>query len=282
MPRPTPRACLSLLLVLALGASACGDDGDGEGGGEAPRAPELTAAEQELADAWAQSLTESEDGFAVDEADADCMGAAIMAEVGVEPFEEAEVTASDIEAGDDSPGELLGAGTIEDEQAEAILDAWEDCTDIAAALALAAVGDFDLDEEGQQCVADGLREDGLARKGLKPAFTEESDEPPAEVLTALVALIDDCSGGSGDGGGSNSVIVDGIASELAADGRLTEEQARCIAQEMVDTIGLDRLIELGAGGNELDNADPEVQQEVAGAVLEAAGTCEVPLNQLGG
>jgi hypothetical protein len=51
---------------------------------------------------------------------------------------------------------------------------------------------------------------------------------------------------------------------------------------MLDTIGVERLIELGAGDTDLDAADPEVQQEIAGSVLQAAETCEIPLEQLAG
>lgn len=276
MPGSRSRLFVTLLLLIAV--AACGDDG-GSGGSEEG----LSAREQAYADAWARSLTDEEAGFSVSDEDADCMGTAIMAELGVEPFVGAEVQPADIGDGeggdDDSPGELLGAGTVSDEQADAILDAWEGCTDIAASLAQAAVGEFDLDDDGQACVADGLREDDLARKGLKPSFTSDNDEPPAEVISTLVELIDECSGGEGEG---NGVIIDGIAKELAADGTLTQEQARCVAEQMVDTIGLDRLVELGAGDTSLDEADPEVQQEVAGAILAAADACGVPLSQLGG
>ena len=274
------RARHLLLPVIAVGLVAvtgCGDD-DGGGGG-------LSAEEQAYADAWARSLIDEEDGFAVSDEDAGCMATAIMVELGAEPFQEAGVEPDDIgdgeqgEGDDDSPGELLGAGTIGDEQADTILDAWEDCTDVAAALAKAAVGEFDLDDDEEACVADGLRDDDLARQGLKPSFTSDSDEPPAAVLSALVELIDTC---AGDDAASGSVIVDSIASELAADGNLTQAQAQCVAQEMIDVIGLDRLVELGAGGGNLEDADPALQQEVAGAVLAAADTCGIPLSELGG
>lgn len=273
-----PRLLRLLLALTLLVAVACGDDE--AGGGD-----ELDDEEQAYADAWARSLTDEGDGFSVDDDDADCMATAIMAELGTAPFEAAGVEPGDIGDGeqgeddDDSPGELLGAGTISDAQADAILDAWEACTDIAAALATTAVGELDLDEESETCIAEGLREDGLAREGLKPSFTSDSDEPPAAVLSKLVELIDTC---GGDGESGSSVIVDGIASELAADGNLTQEQAQCVAQEMVDVIGLERLVELGAGGGDLAQADPAVQQEIATAVLGAAEACDIPLSELGG
>lgn len=269
---------LPVLAFAIIAVAGCGDDDGGAGG--------LSSEEQAYADAWARSLTDEEDGFAVSDEDADCMATAIMVELGAEPFEEAGVEPGDIGDGeqgdgdDDSPGELLGAGAISDEQADSILDAWDDCTDVAAALAEAAVGEFDLDDEEEACVADGLRDDDLARQGLKPSFTSDSDEPPAAVLSALVELIDTCAGGSGEGAGG--VIVDSIASELAADGTLTQEQAQCVAREMIDVIGLERLVELGAGGGDLEDADPAVQQEVAGAVLAAAEECGIPLSELGG
>ena len=274
----TPRRSRSLAfaVTLVVAAAACGDDGDdGDAGGEV----ELTSEEHAYADAWASVLADDEEGFAVSADDAECMAAAMMAEIGTEPFQEADVAPEDIEATEenDSPGEVLGAGVVSDAQADAILDRWAGCTDIAATLADAAVGEFDLDEQGRTCVADGLREDDLAREGLKPSFTSDNDEPPAEVLSALVELVDQCAGAEGQ-----SVVIDGIAESLMADGSLDEEQATCLAEAMVDSIGLDRLIELGAGGGELEAADPETQQEVTRAILDASEACDIPLGQLGG
>lgn len=97
------------------------------------------------------------------------------------------------------------------------------------------------------------------------------------MLSALVELVDRCAGPE-----SRSVVVDGIAQSLMADGGLDEERATCLAQAMVDTIGLDRLVELGAGGGDLEAADPETQQEFSRAILDASEACDIPLSRLGG
>ncbi len=270
----TWRATSILLLSLAL--VACSDDGgddDSEGG---PADVELTGEEQEFADAWSATLQDEEDGFAVAAADADCMGAAIMAELGTKPFDDAEVTAADIgdSASANSPGEVLGAGVIGDDQADAIMTSWEDdCIDVPQVLAESASTDFDLDDEGVACFTDGLREADLARRVLRSSFTSDTDRPDDETLGEIVALIDSC--GDGEGG----LIVDSIAEALAADGSLTEEQAQCLAQAVVDDMGLDRLAELGGG---FENIPPEDQEEVTAALLAAAGACDVPLSAFGG
>jgi hypothetical protein len=255
------RSSAALVGLATLVGAGCGDDDDG--------------GEQAYVDAWAATLT-SGDGFSVAEDEASCMSVAMMDELGTEPFEEAGVEPADIDDASDSPGELLGAGKISEEQADAILDEWEKCADLPASLAEAAVGELDLDEAGRSCVADGLREDDLAREGLKPSFTSDNDTPPAAVLRAVVDLLEACGADGASDGGSGGVLVDGIAEQLAANADLTEEQARCVAQSMLDTIGVERLIELGAGDGGFDAADPEVQQEIAGAVLQAAETCDIP------
>ena len=52
-------------------------------------------------------------GLSVQPDEADCMAAAMMAELGVEPFETADVAPDDIvPERDSSPGALLGDGTV--------------------------------------------------------------------------------------------------------------------------------------------------------------------------
>lgn len=259
-----------------MGACASSaDEGGGDGGGGDV---ELSDDAQALADAWSETLQDDEDGFGVEAADADCMGEAIMAELGMAPFEEAGVTASDIGGGDDnnSPGELLGDGVVTTEQADLIIDAWEaDCIDVNELLSTSAGEEFGLDAEGQACFADGLAEDDLARGLLRPSFTSGTDDPDEAILTDVLAIIETCSGGE------VSPLVTSIAESLAADGVMTDEQAACIAQAVVDDLGAARLTELTADGD-FEDADPAVQQEITGALLDAAGACDVPLSAFGG
>jgi len=218
----------------------------------------LSAEEQEFADAWAATLRDDEDGLSAGADEAVCMGEAIMAELGAPVFEDADVTPDDISRDEDSnsPGELVGGGVIADSQANAILDVWEDdCVDLADLLSESAAEDFSLDDEGQTCFAEGMESDDLARDLLLPSFTSSTDTPDAATLSELLELVDSC------GGGGGSAIVSSIADGLSADGSLTEEEAECIAQAMVDAIGLERLI--------------------AGALVAAAGSCDVPISAFG-
>jgi hypothetical protein len=274
------RRLFCLVAVLALVGAACGDDDDG---GDEGAAADLSSEEQAFADAWAATLSDSdEDGFTFDDDEAQCMGDAIMAEVGTGPFDEAELEPGDIDSEgdeDDSPGEVLGAGVISDEQADAILATWEGCTDLNAAFVDLVAAEADIDDDARQCIIDGVEEDDLVGEGFKASLTTDDSEPPEEVITALVTLMSTC---GGDESGQGGLIVDSIAESLAADGRLDAEQSQCVAQHMVDSIGLDRLIELGVGGGDFEEADADVQQEMASAVLSAAEACDVPISDLGG
>lgn len=272
---------LVLVPALVLGAAACGDDDD-DGAGDGGDV-ELTSAEQAFADAWAGTLSDSDgDGPSFDEDEAQCMGDAMMAEIGTEPFDDAGVAPEDIDAAsdeDESPGEVLGTGVITDAQADAILEAWGGCADLNAAFVELVAADTDLDDDALQCIVDGVEGDDLVAEGFKASLTNDDGEPPREVITALVTLMGTC---GGDGQGQGGVIVDSIAESLASDGSLDAEQAQCVAQAMVDEIGLDRLLELGLSGGDFENAGAEVQQEMASAVLGAAEACDVPLSSFGG
>jgi hypothetical protein len=260
------RLTLLLTIPLLVALAACsGDDG-------------LSSEEQEFADKWAETLRDDDDGFGVAADEADCMGEAIMAELGTDPFENAEVTPGDISADEDSnsPGELVGDEVITDEQANAILDVWEeDCVDLPAILARSGSTDFELDGDGEQCFEDGLAEGTLARDLIRPSFTSGQDTPEADTMTDLLGLLEDC------GSSTASSFVGSIAAELSADGTLTTEQGECVAQALVDDLGLERIVEV-SGGGDFENADPADQQEFASALLAAAGACDVPLSALGG
>jgi hypothetical protein len=276
-------APLLMSAVLLVGAAACGGGDDG-----------LSERAQEWADAWAESLRDDTEGASYGRADAQCMAEAMMTELGTDLFDDAGVEPADIDPGADSkaPGELLGDGAITGAQADAILEAWDDCTDLDAALAEGIASSTDLDDEGVQCIEDGLRDSTLTHDGYRATFTSADAEPPQEVVAGLTALLSDCGadlgggtdGGDGgtDGGGTSGLLVDSIAASLAEGGTLDDDQAHCLAQEIVDTIGFDRLMELGLEGGNFEDADPAVQQEMAAAVLDAATACDVPLSDLGG
>lgn len=257
------RAVGSLGLVGALALGACSGDGG------------LSAREQELADAIAADLSDEDDGFGVDAEGGQCIGEAIMEELGAEPFDDAGVEPEDL-AGDESPGELLGGGTVSDDTADVIVERWFDCVDLPATFAREASDEFGLDAAGVECFEAALRDNGVLVRYLHVSFTSDDREEAQAVLGAIVGLVQGCTA-TDEGGG---ILVDSITASLADDGRLTPEQARCVAQQVVDIVGPERLIEITGGSFETAPAD--VQDEFAAAILQATGACGIPPAQLGG
>jgi hypothetical protein len=275
------RTFLVLLALLALVAAACssGDDPEAGDGGSATEDRELTDEEQAFADAFAADFSDVDDGLGVSAEDGDCLATVLMAELGTEPFDDADVTPEDL-GGDEAPGQLLGEGAITEEQADAIYTGWEDCVDLNAAFAKSFQTEYEADDATGECFRAGLAESDLMRAYMVASFTsgEElaSTQPP---LKDLVALIGTCT--ADDTGGSAAVLVDSIAQSLTANGSITAEEAQCLAQSIVDTVGSDQLLQ-GAANGDLANASPEVQQAVVAAITTAAAACNVPLSKLGG
>jgi hypothetical protein len=84
--------------------------------------------------------------------------------------------------------------------------------------------------------------------------SDESDDPPVDGAAQDGGDGGDTGGGDdGDGrdtdeGGSDDrqSYVDAIAREVTADGDLTEEQATCMAEALVDSVGIETLVEIGS------------------------------------
>jgi hypothetical protein len=89
-----------------------------------------------------------------------------------------------------------------------------------------------------------------------------------------------------DGGESGGALVDAMAEGIlsSSGGVLNEEEAQCMAQAMIDEVGVDRLVELGLEANDgssdpLDSLTSEEQDAVYGAVLgcmDAGTLSELP------
>ncbi|MET0728462.1 MAG: hypothetical protein ABWZ76_09235 [Acidimicrobiales bacterium] len=274
MPR-TPRLLGSLALVAAL-AAACGGDDDAQ----------LTEDEQAFADELSASLSD-EDGSSYSDVEADCVAETIMGEIGEEPFDEAGVTPEDIADAPedaDSPGMILGAGAITSAQADAILDGWSECSDIESTFVAGIGEEIDVDEDAQACAEDDLRDQGLIVDGYKQILTEEVNDPSAETVSEILSVLDECgvdtTGLVADGDAtSGSALVDAIAASLASSGELTEDQAQCLAQEIVDEVGEEELL-AGAASGDFSQAPPELQTAVTDAIVNAAATCDVPASAL--
>lgn len=238
----------------------------------------LSDEEQALADAFAVSIADDEDGLGVPKADAQCMAEAMMAVLGSDPFDEAEVTPEDVEdAGEDSnPGALLGDGVVSDAQANSILDDWEGCVDLPVALAESAATEFDLEGDEADCLAEGFEDGDFIRNLMVFSFTKDDDTPSDETIGELLELVDSCGGEDGV-----SPLVAEIAAGMMEDSNLTEDEANCLAQALLDDVGAGRLAELGASGD-FSGASNAEQQEIAEAIIAAAGACDVPISAFGG
>lgn len=278
----TSLVLLALLALLAVLATACsgGDDDDAaDGGSTTTTEATLSDEEQAFADAFAADFSDADDGLGVTAEEGDCLATVLMAELGTERFDDAGVAPEDL-GGDESPGQLLGEGAITEDQANAIYTGWEDCVDLDVAFAESFQKEYDADDATGECFRTGLADGDLMRKYMVASFTSgeelDSTQPP---LKDIVALIGTCT--AGDTGGSATVLVDSIAQSLAANGAITAEEAQCLAQSIVDTIGADKLLQ-GAANGDLASASPEVQQAVVAAITTAAGACDVPLSKLGG
>jgi hypothetical protein len=261
-----PRAVAATLapLALGIGLGACGGGDQG-----------LNAAEQRYADAFARDLADGDDGLTFDDEGGRCVGEAIMRELGTRPFLEAKVQPDDL-AGDETPGQLLGSGKVSEAQAEVIAAKWNHCVDLPKAFAKQAATQFGLDRAGISCFEGQLRKSKVLDQYLVVSFTSDEGSDLQSVLDQLVRLVQTCSATKGAGG----VLVDSIAASLAQTRGLEVDQARCIAQHVVDQVGADQLVGLGKGGS-LAAAPQEVQEQVAGAIIDAARACGVDLSKVG-
>jgi hypothetical protein len=263
----TPRALTAVVLAILVptaAVAACGGDDDG-----------LSAEAQRYADAFARDLADGDDGLAVDDEEGQCVGDAIMRELGTGPFKEAKVEPGDL-AGDESPGELLGKGAVSEDQAKLIAEEWNECVDLPDVFAHQASDQFSLDEDGVACFEDELRETSVLDEYLRVSFTSDDAADGRAVLNQIVGLVQQCSAQGGSGG----VLVDAIAASLAEDGQLTSDEATCVAQHVVDEVGADKLVGIG-GGESLADAPEDVQKDFATAIVNAAASCNLDLSKIG-
>lgn len=264
---------VALLTLLAVVVAACGGGGSSKGADA-----ELDKEEQAYADAFADDLADSTDGLGVSAEQGDCMGTVIMAELGTAPFEEADISPEDL-AGEETPGQLLGDGAVSDEQAGSIYDAWADCGDMTALFAKSIASEYEGDADVTECLEDGLREDDLMRSFMVDSFTNgEEPDPGTAPLKDLIALVTRCTASADGSGGA---LVDSIADSLAESGTLTDDEAQCLAQSIVDTVGAEELM-AGVGDGDFSQASPELQQAIVESITGAASACNVPLSKLGG
>lgn len=268
MPLRPPALVRGVAIVLgALLLVACGGGGDAK----------LDAAEQRYADAFAKQLANKEDGFGVDAKGGACIGTAIMRELGTAPFTKAKVQPKDLTGGK-SPGELLGKGTVTGAQAKVIAAKWQGCVDLPKAFATQASGGFGLTTKAETCFEGKLRKSDVLDRYVRVSFTSDDPDDAQPVLTDILALVKACQS-SGD---QATAIVQTITQTLTASGKVTAAQATCMAQKLVDAMGVDRLVEITGTAGSFAEASPELQKEFQDAIDAAGTACGVPASVING
>jgi hypothetical protein len=230
--------------VLVL--SACGDDGNAlDAGGET----ELSAEEQTQADRVAASLLaeDDEDDGAFDDItaeQADCVGANVVAELGVE-----RVEAIDWDA-EESP--------LIEEDAPGVASAFVACVDVRPLFTAAFAEGGELTQEQAQCISDDFSDDEI--EGILAFSLANPDAaPPSEVAEPLADTIVACL----DFG---AILVEQFT---AADGGgVSEASAQCLA----DAIPEDLIRSAVLSGITGEDA-PEDEAAFERAVVGAADDC---------
>jgi hypothetical protein len=235
----------------------------------------LSKEEQRYADAFARNFSDGDDALSFDPKAGQCVGEAIVHELGARPFHEAKVTPADLGSGK-LPGELLGAGRVSNAQADAIAVAWNRCIDLVEVFADQTSEQFGLSDADVRCFKQELRKGKVLDRYLRLMFTSADAEDVQEVQREIVVAAQQCASQRGDGG----YIVNAVAALFTQDGKVSEETARCLGQHIVDQVGADQLVALSAGGR-LSDAPEDVQRRFASAIVDAAAACHVDVQSLG-
>ncbi|MDQ2651143.1 MAG: hypothetical protein M3Z03_16515 [Actinomycetota bacterium] len=267
---------IALLSVAALGLVACGGD-DGGSDDASTDGAELTALERQYADVIAAEFADDSDpdDLAVSADEAECMAVAMMSNLGADVFKENGVEPEDF-GDDEGPGELLGAGVISEDDASAVVDEWLDCADLTGQLAAQMNEDFELDAGGLECLEREMEDSGFVHETLVLTFTSDEEEPPASFIGQVTSLLETC---SAESDGPNPVVRS-MAESLEGSG-LSAEAANCLAQRLLDEIGLEGMVELSEAGDFSDQS-AEIQAEFGQVMVAAAAACDVPLSDLAG
>lgn len=126
-------------------------------------------------------------------------------------------------------------------------------------------------------VTSGGDDDDTATGDESPTAGQAGDDSSADDAAG-----DDTSGDLGSdggfGGAGEDAIIDMMATEIVngSGGQISQEQAECAAQAMIDTIGVESLAEIGASG---DDPFTALGSEDGQAIFDAITDC-IPLDVL--
>lgn len=154
-------------LALSLSLTACGGDDDA-------RAAEAISASM---------LAESDDEFAVDEQQADCVGEGMVDRIGVDQLQEYGMLTEDLEV-EDSVGEV----TMSEEDADSAAEVFVGCVDTQELFAQELGADEELTAEQQECVGEVMDEDAMTEL-FSMIFQGREDEAMNDLLGPLMACL---------------------------------------------------------------------------------------------
>lgn len=129
-------------------------------------------------------------------------------------------------------------------------------------------GEIDINKEDAQCAAerivDGLGADRVEEAGFTgedpdPDLSEFSEEELGTMASGLEACVDNLEGAL------TAAVKEGMLEESNAEFPVTDEEADCVAGDLVEALGVERLLVVGATGE----GDPFAAGAVTGAEAEA-------------
>lgn len=154
-------------LTLTLTLAACG------GGDDAEAAEAISASMMESSD----------DEFAVDQEQADCVGESLVDELGVDKLQEYGMLTDDLEV-DTSVGQV----TMEQDDAENAAEVIVGCIDAEAMLGDAFAADDSLGEEERECINEVLDDEALTNM-LALMFQGREDEAMTDLMGPLMSCM---------------------------------------------------------------------------------------------
>lgn len=264
------RAWAVVIAVLAALVAGCGGGDDEE---------PLTAEEQRYASAFARDLSDGDDGVATTAEQAQCIGQGILRVLSARPFHEAGIEPEDLE-GDESPGQLLGAGTVSEAEADEIADRWLRCVDLAKDFVARARGLVELDASGRACFEEALRDSGLLHDYLTVSFTSADPADVLAVTTQITGLLADCAPegvtSTTTAAAGDAATADRLAELLVQQYAVAPADARCLADGIISRVSAEDLQLMVTAGGPSGPTDA-ARVRVAEAMRAASGACDVAL-----
>lgn len=188
----------------------------------------------------------------VSEAEYRCISTGMVEDVGIRDILEASVTA-------DGDSDFDPAKLSADNQ-DTMLNMLVTCVDIETLFADSMAADGELTQEQANCLAADLTERGLFGQIMRPLvgggevgdLSDQDADVQEAILEATLACLD---------------LVERMAEEFAADGTVSEESARCLAETMDEQGLLDVIFDQGS------EPTPDEDRDNQAAFIEIARGC---------